>query len=45
MDSNLISPQEYKSKVNTALQSCPEYDLGNYVKRSTVNDVCYGCNI
>ena len=27
------------------LNSCPQYDLSNLVKKTTVADVCYGCDI
>jgi len=45
LDNDLISPDEYNSRVNNALQSCPEYDLSGLVHKDTVSDVCYGCNM
>jgi hypothetical protein len=36
---------EYKQTLNKILSSCPEYDLTGLVKKSVVNDVCYGCNV
>ena len=45
MDNNLISPLEYKNRVNKALESCPEYDLTGLVKKDIVSDVCYGCSM
>lgn len=44
MDNQLISPEEYDARVNSALQSCPEYDLTGLVHKDVVSDVCYGCD-
>lgn len=33
-----------KSNLNQVLSSCPKYDLTGLVKKSTVSDVCYGCD-
>ena len=45
LDNELISPDEYNSRVNNALQSCPEYDINGLIHKDTVSDVCYGCNL
>ena len=31
--------------VQQILNRCPTYDLDDYVKKSVVNDVCYGCEL
>ena len=41
---NVISQTEYNQTLNNILNSCPEYDLSNLVKKTTVSDVCYGCD-
>jgi hypothetical protein len=45
MDNQLISPDEYKDRVNNALMACPEYNLDGLVHKDTVSNVCYGCNL
>lgn len=45
MDNQLISPDEYNNRVTKVLESCPEYDLSGLVKKDTIADVCYGCDI
>lgn len=45
MEDNLISPLDYKIKMNQVLESCPEYDLSGLVKKDVVSDVCYGCDM
>ena len=35
---------EYQTNMNQVLSSCPEYDLTGLVKKTTVSDVCYGCD-
>lgn len=45
MEDNLISPLDYKMKMNQVLESCPEYDLSGLVKKDVVSDVCYGCDM
>lgn len=45
MDNQLISPNEYNQRVTKVLESCPEYDLSGLVKKDTIADVCYGCDI
>lgn len=45
LDSDIISPDEYKSRVNDVLMSCPEYNLDGLVHKDIVSNVCYGCNL
>ena len=45
MEDNLISPLDYKMKMNQVLESCPEYDLSGLVKKDVVSDVCHGCDM
>lgn len=45
LDNELISPDEYNTRVNDALQSCPEYNLNGLIHKDTVGQVCYGCDI
>lgn len=45
MEDNLISPLDYKMKMNQVLESCPEYDLSGLIKKDVVSDVCYGCDM
>lgn len=39
-----INTSDYQQNLNKVLGSCPEYDLTGLVKKSTVSDVCYGCD-
>jgi hypothetical protein len=39
-----ISPAELKSRLNEALDHCPELNP-NMIKKSVINSICYGCNI
>ena len=39
-----MTNDEYQANMNKVLSSCPEYDLTGLVKKSTVSDVCYGCD-
>ena len=40
----VMTSDEYQANMNQVLSSCPEYDLTGLVKKSTVSDVCYGCD-
>jgi len=44
-DAKIIDKTEYEQSLNKILSSCPNYDLTGLVKKSVVNEVCYGCNI
>jgi hypothetical protein len=43
----LIENQDFglgDENLNEILNSCPQYDLSNLVKKTMVEDVCYGCD-
>ena len=44
-DAKIIDKTEYEQNLNKILSSCPNYDLTGLVKKSVVNDVCFGCNV
>ena len=44
-DAKIIDKTEYEQSLNKILSSCPNYDLTGLVKKSVVNDVCFGCNV
>lgn len=33
------------NELQSILNKCPTYDLDGFVKKTVVNDVCYGCNL
>ena len=41
---NVISQAEYNQTLSNILNSCPQYDLSDLVKKTTVSDVCYVCD-
>lgn len=43
-DSGMMSRAEFNAKLNQIVSSCPNIDLSGLVKKSTVADVCYGCD-
>ena len=44
-DAKIIDKTEYEQSLNKILSSCPNYDLTGLVKKSVVNDVCFGCDV
>ena len=45
LSNNIITEDEFKARINNILKRCPEYDTGGLVKKTLVDNVCYGCNI
>ena len=44
-NNKIITEDEYNSKLNNILSSCPSNDLTGLVKKTLASDVCYGCDI
>ena len=44
-NNKIITEDEYNSKLNNILSSCPSNDLTGLIKKTLASDVCYGCDI
>ena len=44
LSNNIITEAEFKETLSKILRACPNYDTGDLVLKSLVEEVCYGCD-